>query len=117
MNHVDASAPDDERAFWSALEFRVSAELEGDPIGARRRMWCDGLLPGAESLEGPTPTVSGDAWICFGNEQQRWRFTALVPSTKVKNGRLVTDGLLPDRERTDWVRVDLDAREIELDMR
>lgn len=68
----------EEEYFWDALEYRVSREFAGMPDRRLRSWWCDGFIPEEYELRGPTPRISGYAWICKGRIQEKWSFTLFL---------------------------------------
>lgn len=71
------SAGPEERAFWTALEYAVSAWLHDHPLHGPRGLWCDGFNPGGFHLRASDPRVEGVMWM--GPES--WSFCLHLPQT------------------------------------
>jgi hypothetical protein len=53
------------------LELRICREFRGMPENHLRFLWCDGLDPEQYLLDGPSPCITGRAWICNGQLQDQ----------------------------------------------
>lgn len=96
----------DETSFWSALEFRVCRELDGDEDCSKERMWCDGFVPHLDAFDPRGDRVRGDAWVCFGSMQERWTFELRLPRKVRTYEQIPWAELLPPVDVTAWLTVD-----------
>src|SRR5215467_8527956 len=102
-----------EREFWTALEFRVCAEMEKEPAFRRLHLWCDGF--GADNYHvGQSPSyITGTAWI-GSDGQDIWKFSLILPYTPSSLSDINWSELLPSRGAKEWLIVDLEKKEIEI---
>jgi hypothetical protein len=103
----------DEAYFWLALEYRICGEFAGMPHKELRRIWCDGIIPSLFLLDDPTPRITGQAWLCFGRQQQEWEFTLLLPTPASSREQIDWAALLPPENVTRWISLDRMAKHIE----
>lgn len=99
---------DSEKRFWTALEFRVCAELAGF-AGPVRHFWCDGLIPDAYDLGADEPCIRGTAY-CGPSGQQVWRFVLLTGPGIGSPAELDWTDLLPPGNATGWLSVHRDTQ-------
>ena len=92
---------DTEAKFWSALEYRITAELWGFEDKVLRSLWCDGLVPEEYDLRADKPCIRGTAY-CGQSGQDRWRFMLLLGDRRPK---IDWSALLPAEELTGWLSV------------
>jgi hypothetical protein len=104
-----------EAEFWVHLEFRLCREFAGLPERRDRRWWCDGFIPVDYNLEGPTPRITGHAWICDGPKQSEWEFSLLLPRSTTTREAIDWQALLPPDDVTRWMSFDEESRSIEID--
>lgn len=105
-----------ESIFWLHLEFRVCKELAGLPHGYQRRFWCDDLIPEEYLFDGPTPKITGRAWIgdTRGN-QWEWTFALILPAMTSSLEQMDWASLLPPENMTRWMSFDESRGYIEIE--
>lgn len=104
----------DEAEYWSSLEYRVCREFDGIEQCRALRLWCDGFIPFQYELDGELPSIRGVAWICPGQDQQRWEFTLRLNQQPASREDIVWDALLPAEGVTQWLALDFRAKHIEM---
>ncbi len=107
----------DEEAFWIHLEFRVCREFAGMPDRHLRWLWCDGFTPDQYLLDGPSPRIIGQTWICNGPSQDAWSFVLHLPGEVRSRDDIHWESLLPPENVTRWLALDVAARYIEIEPR
>ena len=105
----------DEKAFWLALEGRVTRELAGMPRKHRGALWCDGFAPAIYWIPNPVPRVEGDAWIGYGTNTNVWSFTVFLPKTVQSQKDIDWDSLLPPQNVTCWLAIDEPRRILQIE--
>lgn len=105
----------DEAEYWKNLEHRVSREFAGIPECRRLGLWCDGFIPSEYKLDSRPQWIRGIAWICPGQDQQRWEFTLRLHQQPRERKDIDWTALLPAEGMTRWLTVDFRAQRIELD--
>ena len=105
-----------ENEYWISLEYRVCHEFAGMPEIHLRNLWCDGFIPDQYSLEGASPCVTGRVWICNGPKQEQWQFTLFMNHLVTSELHVDWSSLLPPRNKTNWLLVDLTHRSIRIDL-
>lgn len=105
----------DEQRFWLALEFRLCREFRGLPVRRLQFVWCDGLVPSAYVLDGPSPRITGRCWIVDGQKQAEWEFAFLLPGPVESREAIDWATLLPPENVTGWLSLDEDRLSIEID--
>jgi hypothetical protein len=103
-----------EREFWVGLEFRLCGEFAGLPERRYQYFWCDGFIP-SQYLDGPSPRVTGKAWICNGPAQDEWDFALLLPGPVGSREEIDWAALLPSEGVTRWMAFDEGRRYIEIE--
>jgi len=111
--------PDDcdqaERQFWIGLEFRVSNEMEVQPICKRLRLWCDGFIPERYLLDRVPSRITGAVWIGVGRwRQEAWNFSLVSPFPVSDRADITWLDLLPASEAHGWLVVAPEKKEIEV---
>ena len=112
----------DERSFFDRLERLVCAglgELEGDD---RPCLWCDGLIVSLELLVEDPPRLEGAAWMggIAGQPrgtQEEWWFVLLPDPAAIEGGRVDWRKLAEAGEGEGWLRVDAEAKSLEINLR
>ena len=105
-----------EPEFWNHLARRLCLEFAGLPDRAHRYLWCDGLIPESHTLSGPTPTISGRAWIGNGSRRQsQWTFVLKLPASTHASELIDWPSLLPADNLTHWMSFDENAHHLELE--
>jgi len=107
----------DESAFFTFLEYRVCDEL---PTLGRRDilgLWCDGLSPERDDISNGRCAIHGEAWMGgvpgtpgSSSHQERWRFSAFLPSGVVRSPNLDWQTFCPPADARGWLEVDVDER-------
>ncbi len=105
----------DEADYWVALEFRVCREFAGMPENQLRFLWCDGFIPEQYFLAGPSPRITGRAWICNGRQQEEWGFTLFLNHAFSSPEDVEWQRLLPLDNVTRWLAVDLPGKRIQIE--
>jgi hypothetical protein len=105
----------DEAYFWSSLEFRLCREFAGLRERRYQHFWCDGFAPHVYILDGPSPRITGKAWICNGSRQAKWTFTLLLPRSYHSREEIDWAALHPAKNVTRWMSIDEDRRYIEIE--
>lgn len=105
----------DETSFCISLMFRVSAEFRGMPTKEMRRYWCDGFILEQYLLDDSPPRIIGRAWICEHQAQENWEFVLLLPRSVRSRDAIDWDLLLPADDVTRWMKLDKQAKRIELE--
>lgn len=105
----------DESDYWTALEFRVSREFAELPENHLRFLWCDGFSPERYLLDGPSPSISGRAWIGNGPNQEQWEFTLFLDRPAGSRSEVDWAALLPSENATRWLAVDPLGKRIQIE--
>ncbi len=105
----------DEADYWVSLEFRVCREFAGMPENRVRFLWCDGFIPERYFLDGPSPRITGRAWIGNGPRQDEWIFTLFLNQTFGSPREIEWQRLLPPENVTRWLAVDLPGKRIQVE--
>jgi hypothetical protein len=95
-----------EAEFWVSLEFRLCDEFAGLPQRRYHYFWCDGFEPSLYLLDGPSPRITGRAWICNGQQQADWEFALLLPRQFGSREEIDWAALLPTYDVTRWMAFD-----------
>ena len=104
-----------EPEFWTHLEFRLCDEMAGNDLCSREGLWCDGFAPSQYRLGEDPPRIEGMAWIGSGpRDQEEWRFTLRLPRTYADVTEIDWAELLPAKEVTDWLAVDVKGKRFEM---
>lgn len=104
-----------EGEFWSQLQFLTCGELARIEAARALGLWCDGFVPETYHMEDNPPRISGRAWIAAGQKgQEQWPF--VLELRRRYEGRTVVPwaSLLPSREESGWLEVDLEARRLQI---
>lgn len=104
-----------ESDYWSQLEFRLTREFEGIEQCRRLGLWCDGFIPHSYDLAATRPCIHGVAWICPGQDQQKWRFTLVLDGSPDSRENIEWSKQLPPENVTRWMVLDFDRRFIEVE--
>jgi hypothetical protein len=104
-----------EAEFWPSLEYRVCREFAGMQNWDLRHYWCDGFIPERYHLTGQNPRITGQAWICYGQRQEPWKFTLLLPRPVNTVEEMVWQSLLLPENMTRWLALDQKSQHIEID--
>jgi hypothetical protein len=105
-----------EAQFWLMLEFRLEPEFAGLPERRYQYLWCDGFIPSEYMLDGPSPRITGKAWIANGqSHQDLWDFALLLPSPVHSREEIDWASLLPPDNVTRWMAFDEGRRYIEIE--
>jgi hypothetical protein len=104
-----------ESDYWVNLEFRVCRELAGMRDNHLRFWWCDGFIPEHYCLDGPSPCIKGQAWICNGPGQERWEFALFLNHPVASRDELDWESLLPAENVTRWLALDQRGRRIQME--
>jgi hypothetical protein len=104
-----------ETDYWLALEYRVCDEFAGMADNNLRFRWCDGFIPEQYFLNGPSPRITGRAWICNGDRQEEWTFTLFLNHALDSPQQIEWQRLLPPENATRWLGVDLSGKRIEVE--
>jgi len=104
-----------ESEYWKQLEFRVCREFAGMSENHLRFRWCDGFIPQQYQLEGPSPCVTGRAWICDGPKQEEWDFTLFLMPPVASRSEIDWSSYLPPENVSHWLAVDLALKRIEIE--
>jgi hypothetical protein len=105
----------DETNYWKDLEFRVCGELAALPQKQLRFLWCDGFIPDQYILVGPSPRITGKAWIGNGRTQELWEFTLFLNYTVGSRSDIEWDTLLPPENVTHWLAIDPHRKRLEIE--
>lgn len=105
----------DEFDYWKHLELRLCREFDGIDGFRQLRLWCDGFIPERHALDADPPVIRGTAWICQGEQQQKWRFTLLLGHPPADRLDINWAALLPPENVTRWIALDFENRYIEID--
>src|SRR5262245_47739600 len=105
----------DENQYWLRLEYRICGEFADMREKRLRTVWCDGLSPKEYCISGRRPRIIGEAWICYGDDQQLWEFTLKLPARLKSRAEIDWDSLLPPRGVTRWLTIDEARRRITFD--
>ena len=103
-----------ERQFWTALEFRVSREVECFRDNRLRFLVCDGLIP--DDVQPSNDRIVGRAFISEddGRTFPSYRFRLwLSPGVHGSSG-INWDALLPTESSHDWLTIDRDQKFVEM---
>lgn len=103
------------RDYWPSLEFHVCRELAGMSDNRLRSRWCDGFIPERYFLDGPSPRITGRAWLCNGSLQEEWLFTLFLHRAFGSPHEIEWQKLLPPEDVTRWLALDLTRKRIEID--
>ena len=104
-----------EADLWSHLEFRVTREFEFDDKYNGMGLWCDGFVPCSYDFEAERACAEGDAWICFGQEQQKWRFRLVLKGDPKSREGIDWAVQLPWESAFEWMVLDFEQRVVEID--
>lgn len=104
-----------EADFWASLEYRLCQEFAGLRERRWRSFWCDRFHPHAYLLEGRSPRITGQCWICREREQSEWDFTLLLPRPYRSRDEIDWGSLLPPAGVTRWMAFDERRRYIEIE--
>jgi hypothetical protein len=104
-----------EEDFWSHLEFRLCREFRGMSVDGLSLLWCDGIRGEAFLFDDPLPRVIGFAWICRGDQQERWRMELLLPPTMKSYELINWDELLPAENVTRWIACDRSRKYLQIE--
>jgi hypothetical protein len=104
-----------EADFWVHLEYRVCSEFAGMPEKRLQQFWCDGFIPGEYVLNGPSPRINGQCWICDGPKQAAWEFALLLPKPIRSREDIDWGTLLPSENVTHWMVCDERRQYIEIE--
>jgi hypothetical protein len=105
----------DEKEYWLRMEFRIGREFSDMREKRLRNMWCDGLKPTQYCLSGRRPRIVGEAWICYGNDQQLWEFTLKLPSRINSREEIDWESLFPPVAVTRWLSIDEESRRVTIE--
>lgn len=105
----------DEPKFWASLEYRLCREFEGLPYRGHKFLWCDGLEPRVYILSGPTPRITGKAWIGSGSQLAEWEFALLLPGPVGSREEIDWAALHPAGNVTRWLAIDDCRRYLEIE--
>jgi hypothetical protein len=97
------------------LELRICREFRGMPENHLRFLWCDGLDPEQYLLDGPSPCITGRAWICNGQLQDQWEFRLLLNNPVDLPSKIDWPSLLPSDNVTRWLAVDPLGKRIQIE--
>jgi hypothetical protein len=101
--------------YWPNLEYRICREFAGMVDRGLRYLWCDGFIPQQYLLSDPTPRIEGFAWICKGQDQERWTFTLVLPRPVVSLEDIDWSSLIPPEEVTRWLALDDVGKRIQIE--
>jgi hypothetical protein len=104
-----------ESDYWLHLEFRVCRELAGMPENKLRFLWCDGFIPAKYLVDGPSPSITGQAWICNGPRQEQWEFTLFLNHPVGSSSEIDWPTLLPPENVTRWLAVDMLGKHMQIE--
>jgi hypothetical protein len=104
----------DEASFWGSLEYRLCREFAGLPERRYQYFWCDGFIPRNYVLDGLSPRITGQCWICNGNNQE-WEFTLLLPAPVGSREEIDWAALHPPENVTRWMSFNEERRYIEIE--
>jgi hypothetical protein len=104
-----------ESDYWVNLEFRVCREFAAMPENHLRYLWCDGFIPEQYLLDGPSPRITGRAWICNGPRQDQWVFTLFLNHPVGSRSDIDWPSLLPLENATRWLAVDGAGKRIQIE--
>jgi hypothetical protein len=105
----------DEKYFWGSLEFRLCREFAGLPERRYQYFWCDGFVPREYILDGPSPRITGQCWICNGPRQAEWEFVLLLPRSYGSREAIDWASLHPAENTTRWMSFDEGRKYIEIE--
>jgi hypothetical protein len=80
-----------------------------------RSWWCDGFIPEEYELSGPTPRISGRAWICKGQRQEKRSFTLFLNEPGASRDLIAWGGHLPPLSKTCWIAFDDKAKLLQIE--
>jgi hypothetical protein len=104
-----------ESDYWVHLEYRVCREFAGMPENHLRFLWCDGFIPQQYLFDGPSPRITGRAWICNGPRQDQWAFTLFLNHPVASRSEIDWPSLLPREDVTRWLAVDPPGKRIQIE--
>ena len=100
------------------MEFRVCRELDGIPACQKLGLWCDGFIPQTYKVTRRKPHVHGTVWIGIGPlDQEEWEFTLLLGQACDCPEQIPWAELLPPENRTKWLTVDLEKKQLVIEPR
>jgi len=106
----------DEPTFLMKLAFLVCHRLS-ELDSPQRNMFCDGLIVHVERLEADPPRLEGRAFLSGIDREEDWGFVLLPDPDAIEGGRVNWQKLADAIEGTEWLRVDCDARSLEINLR
>jgi len=104
-----------EADYWGRLEYRICREFAAMQNWDLRHYWCDGLIPQRYHLEDSEPRITGQAWICYGQRQQEWKFTLFLPEPVGSQDEVDWASLLPPENATPWLAFDSAGKRIQIE--
>ena len=105
----------DEADYWLSLEYRLCHEFAGMPENHLRFLWCDGFIPEQYRLDGPSPQITGRAWICNGRRQQEWEFSLFLTHPVGSRAEINWRSLLPPANVTRWLAIEPAGKRIQIE--
>ncbi len=104
-----------EDEFWSALEFRLCREFRGLREPGLSALWCDGIRGEGFLFNDPLPRIIGFAWICHGDQQERWRMELLLPPSMSVYELIDWEKILPAENMTRWLACDRQKKYLQIE--
>ena len=99
---------------WSALEYRICAELSEFDEGRWRGWWCDGVVARSDRDEAGRLWIFGDVWL--GKDgQTRMDLKMALPASIQSDAQLDWDALVPHPALTGWLRIDEKLKQVHID--
>jgi hypothetical protein len=105
----------DEAGYWMHLEYRICREFAAMQNWDLRHYWCDGLIPDRYHLQGSPPRITGQAWVCYGQRQQEWKFTLFLPDSVGSIEEIDWASLLPAENVTRWLAFDPETQRLQIE--
>src|SRR5688572_8097977 len=105
----------DEAEYWGRLEYRICREFAAMQNWDLRHYWCDGLIPEHYRLGASEPRITGQAWIGFGQQQEEWEFTLILPGPVGSQEEIDWPSLLPAENVTRWLAFDPSGKCIQIE--
>src|SRR5262245_39696341 len=103
-----------EAEFWTALEFRVSREIQGLSDNRLRFLFCDGFVP--DDVQPTANAIVGRAFVSEddGRSFPDYRFRVSLSGRVSGPSGVSWDALLPPDSSHDWLTIDRERKFIEM---
>jgi hypothetical protein len=78
-------------------------------------LWCDGFIPEQCVLDGLSPRITGQVWICDGPREDQWEFTLILNRPVASRAKIDWSSLLPPENVTRWLTLDQPGKRIQIE--